>query len=138
MTLRVRSFQLVLGSVLALFAGCASDAVDQRKAPLGSQTSGPGGTPGGDDCAAILDQDCDPSEKQYTEAEIAACEAQRQDAYDVCVVVAACNAAFATGEAACGAKPPENTPERDVFDACYAALQAQLNTCIGDVNGDAP
>lgn len=130
-----------------MLVACAAEQIDQRNARLGSGPGGGGGGgdgtggggPGGAGCGAILEQDCDPDEKEYTPQQVAQCEAARQDSYDYCAIVAACNEKRAPAEKACyspdGTKPAEGTPERVVFDACMQAVQDAWTICVGPTPG---
>jgi hypothetical protein len=115
--------------VTTLAVGCTSATTEATQARHDEGTeSGPGD---GGSCASILDRDCNPAEKSYTPDEIAACETQVQHDYDLCERAVGCASQQAVRDAACGAKPPEDAPERAQFEACLLASAAEYRTCLG-------
>jgi hypothetical protein len=139
MNLRRLLPSLVMG--LSLLGGCAADHVDSTRSPVSHAGGGTQGDPGteGDGCAGILDEDCNPAGKHYTPTEVSACEAARQQSYDQCIAVAACQAAQDKAVIACGPKPPESATTRPAYDACVGAAQAAFNTCVsGSGTGTQP
>lgn len=139
----------LLATMSLLGAGCATDDVAQTNADLAAGRAGdpgtgdPGtGTGGGSAaCADILtnlDHELATSGKHYTAAELAALKAAAQHSFDVCTRNAVCEPGRLAKEKACGAKPPEGTPARKVFEACLSAAYADWTACMGPLLGDAP
>lgn len=132
---------------MCLVTGCATQESPQPQTQsdrVSTQESGDSPGTGTDDasCHAYidnLDELCNPSEKHYTLAEIAACKASQQRQYARCVRdVVVCGPQRDARELACGNKPPEGSPARAVFDACLNAAAAAWVTCMGNLLDDQP